>query len=279
KALCQQEGATPFMLLLGAFQVLLARYSGQQDISVGSPVAGRQRGELEELIGFFVNTLVMRARLDSRLSFRGLLRQVRESALGAYAHQDVPFERLVEELHPARDLSRGPLFQVFFALQNAPTAPLRNQALTLRPMEVDSPTLKFELQLTLLDSPEGYQGVLAYNTDLYEAGTAARMVAHFRMLVEALVARPDAPLASVPMLTVPERQQVLVDWNSTASEYPRGSTLPEVFSQVVARFPDKTAVEFADAKLTYRELDARANQLAWHLRGLGVSTDSRVALA
>ncbi|HZI15720.1 MAG TPA: condensation domain-containing protein, partial [Myxococcus sp.] len=280
RALCQREGATPFMALLAAFQLLLSRYSGQQDIATGSPIAGRQRGELEGLIGFFINTLVLRARVEPREPFLHLLRQAKESALGAYAHQDVPFERLVEELQPARDLSRSPLFQVFFALQNTPEAPLQEGALAPRPFELKgSATSKFELHLNLTDGPEGFQGALGYNTDLFEAATVHRMAEHFRTLVEAVVARPEAPLASVSMLAPAERQQVLRDWNATASEYPRGSTLPEVFARVVARSPDKVAVEFGDAKLTYLELDARANQLAHHLRGLGVSTDSRVALA
>ncbi|WP_301542273.1 non-ribosomal peptide synthetase [Pyxidicoccus fallax] len=280
RLLCQREGATPFMALLAAWQVLLSRYSGQQDIAVGSPIAGRQRGELEGLIGFFVNTLVMRTRLEARGSFRDLLRQVKEAALGAYAHQDVPFERLVEELQPTRDMSRSPLFQVFFALQNAPMPAARNAVLTLHPLEaMDNPNIKFELQLSLGELPEGYQGALSYNTDLFESTTAQRMAEHFRALVEALVSRPEAPLASLPMLTQPERRQMLVEWNATASDYPRGSTLPEVFAQVVARSPDKVAVEFGDEKLTYRQLDARANRLAWHLRSLGVSTDSRVAIA
>ncbi|WP_244237808.1 non-ribosomal peptide synthetase, partial [Corallococcus llansteffanensis] len=280
KTLGLQEGVTPFMLLLGAFQVLLSRYSGQDDVTVGSPIAGRQRGELEDLIGFFVNTLVLRTQVDAQHSFLHLLQQVKETALGAYAHQDVPFERLVEKLQPTRDRSRSPLFQVLFALQNAPTsAPLRGQSLELHRLEVDTTTAKFELQLILSDTPDGYQGALVFNTDLFESATAARMAAHFLRLVEALVARPEAPLASVSMLSDAERQQVLVDWNATASDFPRTSTLPEVFSQVVARFPDKVAVESGDAHLTYRQLDTRANRLAHHLRGLGVATDSRVALA
>ncbi|MBZ4423347.1 non-ribosomal peptide synthetase, partial [Myxococcus sp. RHSTA-1-4] len=286
EALCQREGLTPFMALLAAFQVLLSRYSGQRDISVGSPIAGRQRGETEGLIGFFVNTLVMRARVEARSSFLHHLRQVKETALGAYAHQDVPFERLVEELQPTRDMSRSPLFQVIFALQNAPTAAPREAgqaetpALALRPLEaVDTPHIKFELQLNLSESPDGFQGTLGYNTDLYAPETAARMAEHFRVLVEALVSRPDAPLGSIPMLTEAERRQVLVEWSEAPSRSPRESTLPEVLAQVVARHADKVAVELGGSRLTYRQLDERANQLAHHLRGLGVTTDSRVALA
>ncbi|NMO17644.1 amino acid adenylation domain-containing protein [Pyxidicoccus fallax] len=279
KAVCQRTGATPFMALLAAFQVLLSRYSGQRDIAVGSPIAGRHHGEVEGLIGFFVNTLVLRAHVDDRGSFLDLLRQVKETALGAYDHQDVPFEKLVEALQPTRDLSRAPLFQVLFALQNAPMPPLRLPGLALHPLEVEGAAAKFELQLDLMESPTGYQGTLGYNTDLFEADTASRMAAHFGALVEALVCRPDVPLAHVPLVTGAERQRVLVEWNATASEYPRTSTLAQVFSQVVARYPDKVAVEFGDSKLTYRQLDERANLLAWYLRGLGVSTDSRVAVA
>ncbi|WP_164014709.1 non-ribosomal peptide synthetase [Pyxidicoccus trucidator] len=278
QSLCQQEGLTPFMLLLAAWQVLLSRYSGQRDVAVGTPIAGRQHADLEGLIGFFINTLVLRARVDASGSFLSLLRQVRETALGAYAHQDVPFERLVEELHPERDLSRPPLFQVIFAMQNSPMATLTGQGLALRPVELDTPTVRFELELSLRDAPGGYQGALVYNTDLFDAATAARMTEHFRTLVEALVARPEAPLSSVSMLTEAERQRMLVDWNATAADYPRDSTLPDIFAQVAARYPDKVAVEAGDAHLTYRQLDERANQLAWHLKSLGVSTDARVAL-
>ncbi|MCY1015586.1 non-ribosomal peptide synthetase [Pyxidicoccus sp. MSG2] len=277
KALSQQEGATPFMVLLAAFQVLLSRYSRQDDVMVGSPIAGRQRGELEGLIGFFVNTLVMRAKVEGRASFRELLRQVKEMSLGAYAHQDVPFERLVEELQPARDLSRTPLFQALFALQNAPASSPRMEGLALHTLEVELSTAKFELELILTETADGYRGTLRYDTGLFEAATVRRMAENFRALVTGLVARPEAPLTSVSLLSSGERRQVLVDWNATTVAYPRDSTLPEVFASVVARFPDKVAVEFEGAKLTYRELDARANQLAHHLRGLGVSTDSRVA--
>ncbi|NOK32233.1 amino acid adenylation domain-containing protein [Corallococcus exercitus] len=280
KALCQQEVATPFMALLALWQVLLASYSGQEDFAVGSPIAGREHGELEGLVGFFVNTLVLRAQVDRRGSFRQLLRRVKEVALGAYAHQDLPFERLVEELKPARDPSRGPLFQVLFTLRDttAPRSP-RGEELKLHPLDVEDTTAKFDLELSLAESPEGFVGTLGYNTALFEPRTAARMAEHFRTLAEGLVARPEAPLESVSLLTPTERQQVLVEWNTTEAEYPRGATLPEVFARVAARFPEKVAVELGDMRLTYRQLEERANRLAWHLRSLGVDTDSRVAVA
>ncbi|WP_158621682.1 non-ribosomal peptide synthetase [Corallococcus aberystwythensis] len=279
KALCQQEVATPFMALLALWQVLLALYSGQEDFAVGSPIAGREEGELEGLVGFFVNTLALRARVDRRGSFRQLLRRVKEVALGAYAHQDLPFERLVEALRPARAPSRAPLFQVLFSTRDtAPRSPA-GEELTLRPLNAEGTTAKFDLELSLAESPDGFAGELVYDTALFEPRTAARMAEHFRTLAEALVARPEAPLDSVALLTAEERQRVLVEWNATVAEYPRESTLPEVFAQVVARFPEKVAVEFGDARLTYRQLDERANRLAWHLRSLGVGTDSRVAVA
>ncbi|MFB1481437.1 amino acid adenylation domain-containing protein [Corallococcus sp. RDP092CA] len=279
KALCQQEVVTPFMALLALWQALLAVYSGQEDFAVGSPIAGRGHEELEGLVGFFVNTLVLRAHVDRRDSFRQLLRRVKEVSLGAYAHQDLPFEKLVEELKPARDPSRSPLFQVMFTLQDtAPRSP-RTDALALRALDVEDTTAKFDLELSLTESSDGFSGLLGYNTDLFEPRTATRMAEHFRALAEGLVARPEAPLDAVSLLTEAERQRVLVEWNATKADYPRDSTLPDVFAQVVARFPEKVAVEFEDSRLTYRQLDARANQLAWHLRSLGVSTDARVAVA
>ncbi|RKH54663.1 amino acid adenylation domain-containing protein, partial [Corallococcus llansteffanensis] len=279
RALGHQHSVTPFMLLLAVWQALLSRYSGQADVSVGSPIAGRQRSETEGLIGFFVNTLVLRSQVDASRDFLQLLRGVREVALGAFAHQDVPFERLVEELRPERDMSRSPLFQALFALQNAPAAGLQLRELALRPVENESPSTRFDLELTLSESPQGFSGGLRYNRDLFSASTAQRLASHFRAFAEALVAQPEAPLASVSFLSEDERRQLLVDWNDTATEYPRGTTLPEVFAQVVAHFPEKCAVESESLHLTYRQLDERANQLAWHLRRLGVSTDSRVALA
>ncbi|NMO13901.1 non-ribosomal peptide synthase/polyketide synthase [Pyxidicoccus fallax] len=279
EALCRREGSTPFMALLAGFQLLLSRYTGQQDIVVGSPVAGRDETALEGLVGFFINTLPLRARVSGEDSFRTLLGRVREAALGAFAHQAVPFERLVDALKLERNLGRPPLVQVMFALQNAPVPELELPGLTLRPLEAPEALAKFELELNLSRTADGYTGGLTYNTDLFEGATAARMAAHFRSLLEALTARPEARLSEVSMLGAGERQQLLVDWNATASTYPRASTLPEVFAQVVARFPDKVALEFGDAKLTYRQLDERSNQLAWHLRKLGVETDSRVALA
>ncbi|WP_163997847.1 non-ribosomal peptide synthetase, partial [Pyxidicoccus caerfyrddinensis] len=278
-ALCRQHAVTPFMALLASYSLLLHRYSGQSELLVASPLAGRDSPELEGLIGFFVRTLPLRSRLSPSDSFLALLSQLRDSTLDAFAHQSLPFERIVDSLHLQRDLSRPPLVQVLFALQNAPLPPLSLPGLSLRPLEgPGSEVIKLELELYLWRTPGGYAGQLAYNVDLFERSTAERLAAHFRQLMEALVARPEASLASASILTGPERQRMLVDWNATATDYPRDVTLPEGFARAAARYPDAIAVQLGGARLTYRQLDERSSQLAHHLRALGVSTDDRVAL-
>ncbi|MFL5357614.1 amino acid adenylation domain-containing protein, partial [Archangium sp.] len=277
-ALSRREGVTPFMTLLAAFQVLLHRYSGQDDLSVGSPIAGRNRAELEGLIGFFVNTLVLRGRLSGGLTFRELLGQTRETTLEAQAHQDLPFEKLVEELRPERDLSRSPLFQVMFALQPEPLPELKLPGLSVRALELESRTSKFDLGLSLTETAEGFSGSLEYSTDLFESSTITRLVGHLHTLLQAIVVDPGQHLSELPLLTAEERQKMLVEWNATASEYPKDSCIHELFEAQVALRPDAIAVEFGSQRLTYRELDARANQLAHLLRRRGVGPDSRVAL-
>ncbi|MFL5355871.1 amino acid adenylation domain-containing protein [Archangium sp.] len=277
-ALCGREGVTPFMALLAAFQVLLSRYSGQDDICVGTPIAGRDRSELEELIGFFTNTLVLRARPSGRLTFRQLLAQVREVALGAYAHQDVPFEKLVEELQPVRSLSHTPLFQVMFTLQREAKTAQTLPGLTFRLVRGEGHQAKFDLNLTLAELPEGFAGALEYNTDLFDAATAARMMEHLRLLVDGLVAHPERSLAELPLLTEAERRQVLVDWNDTRADYPREACIHSLVEAQALRTPDAVAAEFEGQQLTYRELDQRANQLAHALRERGVGPETRVGL-
>ncbi|AGC44009.1 non-ribosomal peptide synthetase [Myxococcus stipitatus DSM 14675] len=279
KALCKQEGATPFMALLAAWQWLLSRYSGQDDIAVGSPIAGRQRAELEGLIGFFVNTLVFRARVEEKATFRQMLRRAKETTLGAFEHQDVPFERIVEELQVRRDLSRSPLFQVILALQTTTGGSTQGQELTLTPVEVEGTVVKFELELHLMDAPEGFFGTLTYNTDLFEHATIERMARHFELLVEATLARPDVPLGALSILDATERQKLLIDWAQVPTRVSTDDTLPDAFARVVARSADSTALLFGEESLSYRQLDSRSNQLAWHLRSLGISTDSRVAVS
>ncbi|HZI05029.1 MAG TPA: amino acid adenylation domain-containing protein, partial [Archangium sp.] len=277
--LSQQEGATPFMVLLAAFNAVLSRYSGQQDITVGSPIAGRTHADTEGLIGFFVNTLVLRTRLEGNPSFRELVGRVRQSTLGAYAHQDIPFEKLVEELKPQRSLSYSPLFQVMFAFQNAPAgAGPSPSGLTLRPLESDNQTARFDLILSLADSPEGFRGTIDYNVDLFDTATVGRLFDHMRVLLEAATSNADQHLSTLPLLSEAERRRVLVDWNDVRAEYPRDACAHQLFEAQARRTPDALAVQMGENTLTYRQLDARANQLAHHLRTLGVGPDVRVGL-
>ena len=278
KELSRQEGTTLFMVLLGAFQALLARYSGQEDIAVGSPIAGRTRAETEELIGFFVNTLVLRTDLSGDPSFREVLSRVREVALGAYDHQDLPFEKLVEELQPERDLSRVPLSQVFFALQNVPQEALKLPNLALERQNVEGGTVKFDLSLFMFEEEQGLKGRLVYNADLFDDTTIERMLGHLQTLLRGIVEDPDQRLSELPLLSEAERHQLLFEWNDTATEYPRDRCVHELFEEQVERTPDAVAVVFEDQQLTYRELNRRANQLAHHLRALGVGPEVLVGI-
>ncbi|MBE4753750.1 amino acid adenylation domain-containing protein, partial [Corallococcus sp. ZKHCc1 1396] len=279
ESLAQREGATPFMVMLSSWQLLLSRYSGQNDLLVGTPIAGRRHAETEGLIGFFVNTLVLRARVDTARSFRQLLAQVRESTLGAFEHQDVPFEKLVEELQSRRDLSRSALFQAFFSMQNLPVQAQALPSLSLRPLGDDEEGLaKFELSLDLNETPEGIVGSLQYRVDLLSQATAARMATHFQTLLEVLTAQPDLRLSEMPLLTSGERQQLLHAWNETGDEPASATTFPIAFAQQAARTPEAPAVRFNDTVLSFAQLNTRANQLARHLRTLGVGPEVRVAL-
>ncbi|WP_426757442.1 amino acid adenylation domain-containing protein [Myxococcus sp. Y35] len=278
-ALAQAEGATPFMVLLASFQALLSRYSGQEDVLVGSPIAGRRYKEVEGLIGFFVNTLVLRAQVQPDASFRELLAQVRERTLGAYEHQDLPFEKLVEHLQPERNLGRSALFQVLFVLQNAPMGALTLPSLSVKPLHglLGTEAARFELSLSLSEAPDGFAGMLRFSTDLFTEATATRMVSHLQLLLESVTTAPGQRLSALPLLTEAERQQVLVRWNETALEVPPVG-VHQRFEQLAARVPDAPAVRCEDQEWSFRELDARANQLAHHLRTLGVGPDVPVAL-
>jgi amino acid adenylation domain-containing protein len=279
KALSRREGVTLFMTLLAAFKTLLYRYTAQEDIVVGSLIANRPWAETEKLIGFFVNTLVLRTDLSGNPSFQELLSRVREVALEAYAHQDAPFERLVEELLPNRDLHHTPLFQVMFALQNAPMQALELPELMLSPLDVDSRTAKFDLTLLMMEEADGrLTGSLEYNTDLFEEPTIMRMIGHFQTLLQGIVAHPECCLSDLPVLTEPERRQLLLEWNSTQLDYPQQACVHELFEAQVERTPAATAVVFEDAALSYRELNRRANQLAHYLRALGVGPEVRVGI-
>jgi amino acid adenylation domain-containing protein len=279
KALGRREGVTPFMVMLAAFQAVLARYSGQDDVCVGSPIAGRTRAEAEGLIGFFVNTLVLRTRLDGNPSFRELLARVREVTLGAYAHQDVPFEKLVEELRPERSLSHSPLFQVMLTLDSTPKAAGQGLSdLALRPIEIDHRVARFDLTLGLVDGVDGLSGGLEYSTALFEPSTVERLLGHLKALLEGALARPEQSVFTVPLLRDAEQRRLLVEWNDTGSAGPADACIHSLFERQVAATPDAVAVLAGDVSLTYRELDTRANRLAHHLRGLGVGPEVRVGL-
>ncbi|MCP4653873.1 MAG: amino acid adenylation domain-containing protein, partial [bacterium] len=282
-ALSRHRGATLYMTLLAGFQVLLSRTTGSDDVSVGSPIAGRNHREIEDLIGFFVNTLVLRAVLsagsgDGEPSFRRLLARVRQVALDAYAHQDLPFERLVDELQPQRDLSTSPLFQVAFALQNASQETLELPGLTLSAMAVEGSVAKFDLTLSLDESAGGISGGLEYNVDLFDATTMDRFLAHLERLLEGVVEDPERRLSELPWWTEASRHQLLVEWNDTPGAAADARSVHELFEAQVRRAPDAVAVEYGRERVSYRELDARADRLARELAGLGVKPDVLVAL-
>jgi amino acid adenylation domain-containing protein len=278
RVLSQREGVTLFMTLLAAFQLLLARYSGQDDIVVGTPISNRTRTEIEPLIGCFVNTLVLRTRLSGEPTVRELLQRVREMVLGAYAHQDLPFEQIVEALQPKRDPSRNPLFQVMFELQHAPQLALDLTNLTLEPLEIEIHTARFDLTLTMEESEAGLVGTLEYSIDLFEARTIAQMVTHLQRLLEGMVADPEQSIWLLPFVSVAERHQLLVEWSHTTGAYLHDKCIHELFEQQVKRTPDAIAVVFEDEQLTYSELNARANQLARHLEKVGAGPEVLVGI-
>lgn len=278
KSLGRKSGATPFMTLLAAFQALLHRYTGQEDIAVGSPIANRTRSEIEGLIGFFVNTVVLRTGLSGDPTFQELLARVREVALDAYEHQDLPFEKLVEELHPDRNLSHNPLFQVMFSFQNVPRSNLSLPGLSASTIDVDADAAKFDLTLSMAEAADSLTASFQYNTDLFEGTTIARMLRHFRTLLEGVVADPDRRLSDLPILSEGERRQLLAEWNDTRKDYPRGKCIHELFEAEAERSPDAVAVVFQDKQLTYRELNRRANQLARYLQKRGVGPEVLVGI-
>ncbi|MGE5820443.1 MAG: condensation domain-containing protein, partial [Deltaproteobacteria bacterium] len=276
--LSRREGVTQFMTLLAVFYVLLYRYSEQEDVVVGSPIANRNRTEIDGLIGFFVNTLILRADLSGTPTFKELLLRVREVCLDAYTHQDLPFERLVQELQPERDVSRNPLFQVMFILQNAPRPLAKVSDLSFRQLEIGHARSPFDLSLFLRERDGKIIGFFEYSTDLFESSTIQRMIGHFETLLEGIVADPEQPISTLPLLTEIERHQLLVEWNDTAGDYPKDSCIHELFEERVERTPNAVAVRFEGKQVTYRELNARANQLAHYLQRLGVGPEKRVGI-
>ncbi len=278
RSLAQQEKTTLFAVLLSVFKTLLYRYTGQLDLLVGTPVANRNRAEIEGLIGFFVNTLVLRTDFSGDPTFHELLRRVHKVVVDAQAHQDLPFDKLIESLNVERDLSRPALFQVLFVLQTTPMRGFELPGLALQPLLVHTGSAKFDIELNLEEMPDELLGLFEYNTDLFEATTIARMCDHFLHLLAAIVAEPSGRIAATPLLTAAEERQMLVEWNATARPYPQDACLHTLIEAQVARTPDAIAVSFEDTSLTYGELNVRANQLAHHLWALGVRPETRVAL-
>jgi amino acid adenylation domain-containing protein len=278
RSLGQRESATLFMVLLAAFQTLLHRYGGRNDILVGSPIAGRNHFELERLIGFFVNTVVVRGDLSGDPGFRTLLNRVRETALEAYAHQDVPFEKVVEAVQPARTLMHTPLFQVMFDLQEAITPEIKLADLTLSGLETDNGAAKFDLTLTMADSPSAIEATVEYNSDLFDAPTISRMVDHFKVLLKGILADPDKNISSLPLLTDAEQHQLLVEWNSNHAAYPEQVCIHQLFEEQAERNPDKVAVVYEQQQFTYGEMNQQANRLAHRLLADGVGPDRCVGI-
>jgi amino acid adenylation domain-containing protein len=277
KDLGGREGFTLFMLLLGAFQVLLRRYTGQTDIVVGSPVAGRSHVELEDLIGFFVNTVVLRSDLSGNPTFRDVLQRVRSITLAAHANQDIPFERIAEELQPERDLSRNPLFQIMFIVQNQAFPSGAIPGLEIVPEDVDSSASLFDLTLSLSQAGDQIAGFLEYNTDLFDSGMVRRLIEHYRFLLQAMAKSPEQRIMDAPLLVGSERERVLKEWNATGVEIPDGC-VHRLFEEQAELRPDAIAVVSGEKSLTYGELNARANQLAHYLRSCGVTAETGVAL-
>jgi len=278
KALSKTSGATLFMTLLAAFATLLSRYTGQEDI-VGSPVANRNREETERLIGFFVNTLVLRTDLSGNPAFTELLAKIKQITLGAYAHQDMPFSRLVEALQPERDMSHTPLFQVMFVLQNMPLGKLEGAGAKVEVMETETLAAQFDLILEISETPSGLKGMFTYNTDLFDSDRIRRMVGHFETLLKNIAANPESLISELDILTDTERHQLLVEFNDTGADYPRDKTIVDLFEEQVEKTPGNVAVIFDDVELTYRELNERANRVAHFLRDeYHIQPDDRVGL-
>jgi len=277
RSLARQRDVTPFMILLAGFQILLARYTGQDDIVIGSVVAGRNRGEIEPLIGFFVNTVVIRTDLSGDPTFTSALARVREVTLEAYAHQDVPFEAIVNSLRPERDPSRTPLFQVSLGLQSGVAEESRIGDIRTRLVDPRLSVSRYDLSLNLVERPDGLKVMAEYSTDIFEAATIGRLLRNFETLLRAITENPDRRLSELPLLETEERRRMLVEWNRTELDYPR-KCIHQLFEERVDLAPEGLAAVFEDQSLTYGELDRRSNRLARYLRGLGVGSETLVGV-
>jgi len=278
KALARSTRATLHMVLLATFETLLMRYSGQHDFAIGTPVAGRSHAEIEGVFGMFVNMLVMRADLSGDPDFTSLVERVRQAALAAYSHQDIPFDRIVAEINPAREANRNPLFQVSFSVDNTPPASFELPGIAARRVEGHSEIAKFDLSLTFVETGTELHGTLEYSSDLFERATIERMAGHLRNLIDAVVQSPHTHLSALPLMGPDDLDQLLLRFNDTARPYPLHQTLHQLFAEQAARTPEAIAVVFEHQRLTYAELGARANRLAHHLRSLGIQPDVLVGL-
>jgi amino acid adenylation domain-containing protein len=277
--LAREEGASKFMALLGAFSVLLYRYTGQREIFVGSPISRRTQQETERLIGLFLNTTVLRTDLSGDPTFRELLRRVRDTALDAYEHQSVPFEKIVEELQPARDTSRTPLFQVMFTLQDQAMAVRTLEGgLRVEPFEFDLDVSPFDLTLLMQENERGLEATVEFKTELFSTASIDRMLGHFQVLLEGIVSSPGARTSELPLVSESERRQLLVGFNSSQMPLPGGRCLHELFEEQAARDAERTAVKFGSRTLSYGELNERANELAHYLRSQGLSAEEMVGV-
>lgn len=278
RAISQRENATLFMLLMAAFNVWLYRHTGQEDIVIGAPVAGRNRPETEGMIGYFANTLALRSKLSGLISFRQFLHSVREVALQAYTHQDLPFELLVEALQPERDLSHNPIFQVVFALQNVPLTELKLRDISVSFLEIEHQAAKFDLSLIIWHGSNGLTCSFEYNTDLFDTSTIIRMADRFHMLLDGIIANPGNLISELPLLTDSERHQLLAEAGNARADFRSDQSLHSLFEAQVERTPDAIAAVYNEKALTYRNLNDRANQLANYLQKYGVGPETLVGI-
>jgi len=276
--LSKREGVTLFMTLLAAFKILLYRFTSQEDIVVGSPIAGRNRAELEDLIGFFINTLALRTSLSGNPTFRELLQRVKQTAIDAYTHQDLPFETLVAELDPVRDLRRNPLFQVMFQYKDSRAPLFQSTDLDVTWLETSTQTAKFDLTMAVLAEDEGLNCVIEYRTELFRDDTIDRFLSHYVTLLKNIIAEPDENIATLPLLTEAQQNEIVVAGRGELSDFPHEQTIQQLFEQQVERTPDDVALISGNERLSYVELNVRANQLAHHLRTRGVGPEVRVAI-
>jgi non-ribosomal peptide synthetase component F len=277
RALSRREGVTLFMTMLAAFDVLLSRYSGQTDFLIGTDIANRNYGTTESLIGFFVNQLVLRVDLAGDPTFNELLERVKEVTLSGYAHQEAPFEKVVEMLNPKRNLSHAPLFQVKLVLQNVSTGNLELPELAIAGVEAETPIAKFDLTL-MISEGDRTSAAMEYSTDLFESSTVRRMLTKFERILAAAVRDPEQHISQLELLSSAERHQLLVERNDTHVPYPHSRCIHELFEEQVALTPEAPALTFYGQHLSYAELNARANQLAHYLREVGVKAETRVSV-